>query len=72
LVIDSSIEKVRKPQIEIFQLSQDRSGFKGEEILFVENGAKHVDAAKKFGWQAFLYDPMDTTKSNKDLEELLA
>lgn len=72
LIIDSSIEKVRKPQVEIFQLSQDRSGFKGEEILFVENGAKHVEAAKKFGWQTFLYDPTNVVQSNHDLEKLLA
>jgi len=72
VVIDSSIEKVRKPQTEIFQLSQDRSGFKGEEILFVENGAKHVEAAKKFGWQTFLYDPIHTAQSGHDLEKLLA
>lgn len=72
VIIDSSIEKVRKPQVEIFQLSQDRSGFKGEEILFVENGAKHVEAAKKFGWQTFLYDPTNTAQSNHDLEKLLA
>ncbi len=71
LIIDSSIEKVRKPQVEIFQLSQDRSGFKGEEILFVENGAKHVEAAKKFGWQTFLYDPTNVAQSNHDLEKLL-
>lgn len=69
-VIDSSIEKVRKPQVEIFQIAQDRAGVKGEEILFVENGAKHVDAAKKFGWQTFLYDSGNINKSNKDLREL--
>jgi len=72
IVIDSSIEKVRKPQIEIFQIAQYRSGFKGKEILFVENGVKHVDAAKKFGWQTLLYDPANTEKSNKDLEEFFA
>lgn len=71
VIIDSSIEKVRKPQTEIFQLAQDRSGFKGEEILFIDNGAKHVDAAKKFGWQGFVYDPTNTEKSNKDLEAIL-
>ncbi|MFA6995419.1 MAG: HAD-IA family hydrolase [Patescibacteria group bacterium] len=71
-VIDSSIEKVRKPQVEIFRLAQDRAGVKGEEILFVENGAKHVEAAKKFGWQTFLYDPTNTDQSNQDLKKLLA
>ena len=70
-IIDSSIEKVRKPQIEILQLAQNRAGVQGAEILFVENGAKHVAAAKKFGWQTFLYDPTNTTQSNQNLERLL-
>jgi FMN phosphatase YigB (HAD superfamily) len=71
VTIDSSIEKVRKPQTEIFQLAQDKSGFKGEEILFIDNGVKHVYAAKQFGWQGFVYDPTNTEKSNKDLEAIL-
>jgi len=68
VVIDSSIEKFRKPQKEIFQLAQNKSGFKGEEILFIDNAANHVDAAKQFGWQGFVYDSTNTEKSNKDLE----
>jgi FMN phosphatase YigB (HAD superfamily) len=71
VVIDSSMEKVRKPQVEIFQLAQDRACVRGEEILFVENGALHVEAARKFGWQTLLYDPTNTTQSNQDLEKLL-
>lgn len=71
VIIDSSIEKVRKPQPAIFQIAQDKSEFKGEDILFIDNGAKHVDAAKQFGWQGFIYDPTNTEKSNKDLEAIL-
>lgn len=71
-IIDSSIEKVRKPQAEIFRLAQDRSGFNGNEILFVENGVKHIDAANNFGWQTLLYDPKNTTASNDALKEKLS
>ncbi len=71
VIIDSSIEKVCKPQKEIFQLAQNRSGFNGSEIFFVDNGAMHVDAAKQFGWQGYLYDPTNTEKSNKGLEAIL-
>jgi len=70
VVIDSSIEKVRKPQDEMFQLAQNRSGFSGQEILFVENGKKHIDAANKFGWQTLLYDPIHIIESNNSLEEM--
>lgn len=71
IVIDSSVEKVRKPQAEIFQLAQDRACFKGKEILFVDNGAKHIEATKKFGWQTLLYNPANTSESNRNLELLL-
>lgn len=71
VIIDSSIEKVRKPQTEIFQLAQERAGFVGAEILFVENSTMHVEAAKAFGWQAMLYDPTDIAGSNRRLQETL-
>jgi FMN phosphatase YigB (HAD superfamily) len=71
IIIDSSIEKLKKPQVEIFQLAQDRAGLKGEEILFVENSAKHVEAAKQFGWQTFLYDSANTLESNRKLQTML-
>ncbi len=71
VVIDSSIEKVRKPQSEMFQLAQDKCGFEGNEILFVENGVKHIEAAKQFGWKTFLYDPKNTLDSNRKLKLLL-
>jgi len=70
-IIDSSIESVRKPQNEIYKLAEDKSGFEGSKILFVENSAMHVDAAKKRGWQTLLYDPSDISGSNTKLEKLL-
>ena len=71
VVIDSSIEGVMKPQKKIYKLAEDRSGFEGGKILFVENSAMHVDAAKKRGWQTLLYDPSDISGSNRRLEKLL-
>lgn len=67
VIIDSSIEKVRKPQKEIFALAEKRAGVSASEILFVENSKKHVDAAKEYGWKTFLYDSSDIEKSNKKL-----
>lgn len=67
VVIDSSTEKLRKPQKEIFELAQQRAGVSPSEILFVENGKKHVDAAKKYGWNTFLYDSSNPEKSSAEL-----
>ncbi len=71
VVIDSSIEGVRKPQDEIYKIAENKSGFEGGKILFVENSTKHIDVAKERGWQALLYDPSDISGSNKRLEKLL-
>jgi len=68
VVIDSSVEGIRKPQDEIYKLAEEKSGFEGGRILFVENSAMHVNAAKKRGWQTLLYDPSDISGSNKELE----
>lgn len=66
-IVDSSVEKVRKPDKEIFKIAEMRAGFSGKDILFVDNGVKHVQAASKFGWQTFLYDPTTPEKSSSDL-----
>ena len=67
VVIDSSIEGVTKPDKRIFELAESRSGFKGKDILFIENSPKHIEAAQKFGWFTFLYDPSTPEKSSQEL-----
>ncbi len=68
-IIDSSIEKVQKPVPGVFRLAEERCGFKGEDILFVDNTKRHLDGAEKFNWQTFLYDPKNPEKSSKNLLE---
>ncbi len=70
-IIDSSIEKMQKPQAEIFELAEERCGFRGQEILFIENTKRHVEVAHNFGWQTFLYDPRNLVESNRKFEEIL-
>lgn len=67
VVIDSSVDSVVKPDKQIFELGEERAGVKGKQILFVENGAKHVNAANDFGWLTFLYDPKNPDKSSQEL-----
>lgn len=70
VIIDSSIEGVIKPNPKIFKLAEDRSGFRGKDILFVENSQKHIEAAKAYGWQVFLYDSAHPEEASKRLSEL--
>ncbi len=66
-IIDSSIEKVQKPDAGIFKLAEERCGYKGDEILFIDNTQRHLDGAKEFNWLTFLYDPKNPEKSSMDL-----
>lgn len=71
VIIDSSIETVQKPDPEIFKLSQKKSLVSPEKILFIDNTQKHLDAAKKFGWQTFLFNSCNYSKSSQDLHKLI-
>lgn len=66
-IVDSSIERVAKPDRKFFEIAQKRAGVKGREILFVENSPMHVEAAKKLSWQTFLYNPANPEKSSGEL-----
>ena len=68
-VVDSTLDKVKKPDKQIFELAQRRAGVLAAEILFVENGAKHVKAAAGCGWQTLLYDSNDYEESSRKLAE---
>jgi FMN phosphatase YigB (HAD superfamily) len=67
VIIDSTVEKCRKPEPRIFELAEDRSGVQKENILFVDNKLKNVEAAISFGWKAFFYDSANHERSCRDL-----
>jgi len=70
VIIDSSVVGIKKPDPRIFELSEQRAGVKGKEILFVENDPRNIRAAKDFGWQTFLYDSTHPKDSSNKLSTL--
>ena len=70
VVVDSSVVGAQKPDPKIFQIAQGLVDFPPEEILFVENQQRHLDTAKKLGWQTFLYNSSEPEKSTASLAEL--
>lgn len=70
-IVDSSVEGISKPDTGIFGLAERRSGFGGNEILFVDNSRRNIDAARAFGWRTFLYDSAHLDESNAELKALL-
>jgi len=69
VVIDSVDVGLQKPDPKIYKMAEEMCSFKGNEILFVENSQKNIDAAKNFRWQTFLYDPSSPSLSSKKLLE---
>jgi len=67
VIVDSSKVKAQKPDVKIFEIAQEKAGVLTEEILFIDNKEKHVNAAKQLGWQTFLYDSSNYEKSSNEL-----
>lgn len=71
IIVDSSVEKCKKPEEKIYEVAQKMAGFKAEEILFVDNKKDNLEIPKKMGWQCFYYESSDYEKSNRQLKEFL-
>ncbi len=67
VIIDSSIEGCRKPDLDIFKLAEQKANAKKDNILFIDNKMENIDAARDFGWQAFFYDTGDHERSCLEL-----
>lgn len=70
IIVNSSVCGFKKPERQIFEIAEKSSKIPKNEILFVDNLEENVEAAKSFGWQAFLYDPADPVSSSQKLSEL--
>jgi FMN phosphatase YigB (HAD superfamily) len=71
VIIDSTVEHMRKPMPEIYKLAEQRAGVQGSEILFIDNREKNLIPARSRGWQTYLYDSHDYEKANIDLKNYL-
>lgn len=67
VIIDSSKIGYQKPEGKIFEIAQEKAKVRNDEILFVENSNENIEAAKKFGWQTFLYDSTKPVESSRKL-----
>lgn len=72
VVVDSSIIKLQKPNQDIYQFAESKAGVPAEEILFIDNTAKHLVEPSRLGWQTYLYDSSNYEKSSRELGEFLS
>ena len=68
-VLDSSVEKLQKPDVRLFARAEARAGVRGKAILFVENRKQLCDAADAYGWTTFYYDSADYVGSSAKLHK---
>lgn len=69
VVMDSSVVMRQKPDAQFFNDAAEAAKTKNEELLFIDNQEKHVNAAKELGWKTFHYDSTDYERSSSRLFE---
>lgn len=72
VIIDSSIERLRKPYPEIYQLAEQKTNVSSGEILFIDNRQKNLNIPGTLGWQTYFYDSRNYEKSSQDLSAFLS
>ncbi len=55
-IVDSSVVKAIKPEEQIYQIAQEKSGVAPSEILLVDDARPNLMAAEKLGWHVLWFD----------------
>lgn len=71
VIVDSSIVGYKKPQDEIYEIAEVKSGFLPDKIFFVDNQQRHTDSASNRGWTTMVYDPRSANDSSLKLAKVL-
>jgi len=70
-VIISAEVECMKPEPEICKIAEERCGYKGDEIFYIDDKKENLFAASKFGWQTFLMDYKNVEKSVEEIGRTL-
>jgi FMN phosphatase YigB (HAD superfamily) len=63
VIVDSSVERMAKPNAAIYKLAEEKAKVDVDKVLFVDNSQAHLNVAKNRGWQTFLFDPVKNRES---------
>ncbi len=69
--IDSSVVGFAKPDPQIYKIAQTKANTDPDNILFIDNLSRNLDATSHLGFQTLLYDPLDLSKSNSEIVNIL-
>ena len=70
-VVDSSVEKIRKPDRGIYLLAENKARVDPESILFVDNKLELLEPARQRNWMTFEYDPSNPETSTTELQKFI-
>ena len=70
-IVDSSAVGHRKPETAIYEIAEHLAKVPADNIFFVDNTPKNLEAAAARGWQTLLYDPLQPEVSSQQLQQLL-
>lgn len=70
-VIDSSEVKSIKPEQQIYEIAQEKAGYKPEEILLVDDTRANVIAAGQLGWHVIWFDDFRSQESTDRVRKAL-
>jgi FMN phosphatase YigB (HAD superfamily) len=71
VLVESSSFGFKKPEKDIFDIAIEKSGFKVEEILFIDDEKRNTEAAQKLGFQTFLFNQYSLDDSISGVKEIL-
>lgn len=62
---------LEKPDLEVYKYVEKVSGFKSNEILFIDDNKNNIEAAKKMGWETCLATGDELDKINMQCKSFL-
>jgi len=64
LFIDSSVEKICKPNPKIYQIVESQTRTSGKDIFFIDDSFSNIEGAKFLNWQTYLFDLKEDSGAN--------
>jgi len=68
-IVESAKVSAVKPESKIYEIAEDMSGSKADEILFVDNSRNNLMAASSLNWKVFWFDNVRPQESADRVKE---
>jgi len=69
-VFDSSVEKMKKPDVRFYELVESRTASSKESLLLIDDDSKNLTPAQARDWQTFFFENKDRTTIAESVQQL--